>query len=79
MGVFGSSATIYYTLARVGYLVVATVQSEAHDGPKVIRFTATLGPGQATEISAPRGAGQAASVVRVFRDGDRLEIESPAS
>jgi hypothetical protein len=74
----GASALIYFTPERDGFRVVATMQSDATETAPVLRFTSTLGPGQSTEISAPRAAGEPADAIVIRRMGDRLLVEDAA-
>ena len=71
----GASALIYFTPEADGYRDVTTMQSDATEGATVLRFTATLAPGQSTEISVPRAAGEQAEAIVIRRAGDRLLVD----
>ena len=64
---------VYYTPDASGYRVVATMM-DAADGT-VMRFIATLGPGQSMTLSTPRDAGEPAIAVQLVRRGDGLFLD----
>ncbi len=78
----GSNATAvsYWAAAPEGWQVVTTVstvfgedtEAEQH---AIVRFAATLAPGQEQVISIPFYVGAPADVLRIRRVGDRIEIE----
>ncbi|MGH7212330.1 MAG: hypothetical protein ACREF1_12825 [Acetobacteraceae bacterium] len=50
--------------------VVATLR--AGTGNAIVRFEASLSPGQSAIISVPRGPGEAAIAIRIRRQGERI-------
>jgi hypothetical protein len=72
-----TTVTIYYQPTDAGYQVVTTASTDAPDS--VIRFVATLAPGQDTLVSVPRGVGEPALELHVRRVGDRVELQRPLS
>lgn len=64
---------IYYHPTKTGYQVVTTASNE--DPDSIIRFVATLAPGQDAVVSVPRGLGEPALQVRLHRVGDQVEVE----
>ncbi len=69
--------SIYYHPADAGYQVVITADTE--EPGSVIRFVATLAPGQDVVVSVPRRAGQPAVELHLSRIGDRVELQRPLS
>ena len=75
-----ATAVSYWTSAPDGWHVVTTVNTvtgadsdaEQH---AIVRFSATLMPGQEQLISVPLALGEAAQVLRIRRQGDRIEME----
>lgn len=67
------SGGIYYTAEPEGYRVVSTLQ--VGDGRSIVRFVATLKPGQSIVLSIPRAVGQPPLEVRVARHGDVLVVD----
>jgi len=66
------TGTLYYTVEKAGYKVVATLASGAGDLP--IRFESTLAPGQGVVISVPQAAGQPSLDFEIVRQGDALFV-----
>lgn len=70
---------VYYTNKLEWYRVVATLASGPDGAP--IRFVATLGEGQAFEISVPGRAGEAGRSLQITRTDGKLflsgEDQSP--
>ena len=76
------TAVSYWAAAFDGWHVVTTVGTAADDTeatqPATVRFSATLLPGQEQFISIPMAAGEPAKVLRIRRQGDRIEIQQVA-
>jgi hypothetical protein len=68
-----ASALTYWVDAPDGRHVVTTVSS-GDDGGTVVRFAATLLPGQAQEISVPGPAGSAPVALRISREGRKIAV-----
>jgi hypothetical protein len=70
----------YWSSAPDGWHVVTTVdtivgrdsETEQH---AIVRFSATLAPGQSQVISVPLALGEQQQVLRIRRVGDRIEME----
>lgn len=71
------NVSIYYHPTSAGYHVVITAGTE--DLHSVVRFVSTLAPGQDAVVSVPRGVGQPALELRLYRVGDRVELQRPVS
>ena len=71
------AVSIYYHPTARGYQVVITAGAE--DPAGLVRFVATLVPGQDAVLSVPRGAGQPALELRLRRVGDQVELLRPVS
>ena len=74
-----SSALTYWVKAADGWHVVTTVDSVSRRGSAaenhaVVRFSAVLLPGQSQVISVPALAGKRQQLLRIRRDGDRIEV-----
>jgi hypothetical protein len=75
-----ATAVSYWAAAPEGWQVVTTVstvsgadtEAEQH---AIVRFAATLAPGQEQVISIPSHVGAPADALRIRRVGDRIEIE----
>lgn len=78
-----TTAVSYWSSAADGWHVVTTVdtvtgkdtETEQH---AIVRFSATLSPGQEQLISVPVAIGEATQALRIRRQGDRIEMERVA-
>ena len=64
------TGTVYFVQQGAEDDVVATLR--AGTGNTIIRFVATLSPGQSAIISVPRGPGETPITVRIRRQGRRV-------
>ncbi|MGH7102852.1 MAG: hypothetical protein ACREFJ_10695 [Acetobacteraceae bacterium] len=67
------SAGIYYTVAPDGDRLIATLQCSGP--PCIVRFAATLAPGQSVTLSTPRGIGELPIAAQIERRGNQLLVE----
>ena len=75
-----ATAVSYWTTAPDGWYVVTTVDTIAgrdsnHEQHAIVRFSATLKPGQSQLISVPLAPGQQQQALRIRRINDRIEME----
>jgi len=75
-----TTAVSYWTTAPDGWYVVTTVDTVAgrdsnHEQHAIVRFSATLEPGQSPLISVPLAPGQQQQALRIRRINDRIEME----
>lgn len=68
------SGGIYYTAAPDGDRVIATLQCSVP--PCIVRFAATLTPGQSITLSTPRGVGETPIAEQIERQGNQILVES---
>lgn len=78
-----ATAVSYWSSAPDGWHVVTTVAVADPDHaataqPAIVRFSATLVPGQEQLISVPMSVGEPAQALRISRTGDRIEIDKVA-
>jgi hypothetical protein len=75
-----TTAVSYWTSAPDGWYVVTTVDTvigrdSNHEQHAIVRFSATLEPGQSQQISVPMAVGEQEQVLRIRRVNDRIEME----
>lgn len=74
-----ATALTYWVNQPDGWHVVTTVDTvmaqEGSEGHAIVRFSATLLPGQSQLISVPVALGTAPEVLRISRRGNRIEVE----
>ena len=78
-----ATAVSYWAAADDGWHVVTTVDTVIADDTDAeqhatIRFSATLSPGQEQFIAIPMAAGEPAKVLRIRRQGDRIDMQQVA-
>jgi hypothetical protein len=78
-----TTAVSYWTSAPDGWYVVTTVDTvigrdSNHEQHAIVRFSATLEPGQSQLISVPMAPGQQQQALRIRRINDRIEMEQIA-
>jgi hypothetical protein len=76
----GATAVSYWAGAADGWHVVTTVDSVVAADTEteqhlIVRFSATLQPGQEQFISVPGAAGTEQTALRIRRVGDRIEMK----
>lgn len=64
------AGTVYFVQQGTEDDVVATLSAGA--GNPIVRFEASLSPGQSAVISVPRGPGEKAIAIRIRRQGERV-------
>ncbi|ABR64088.1 hypothetical protein GOC91_05305 [Sinorhizobium medicae] len=69
------NGTIYYSVEKDGYRVVATLASGAEAQP--IRFVSTLVAGERLTISVPQAAGEPSVDFEIIRNGTVLLVQEP--
>ena len=78
-----ASAVSYWAETPDGWQVVTTIDTVSgrdtdRERHAVVRFSATLQPGQTQLISVPFGVGEQQQVLRIRRIGDQIEVERVA-
>ena len=78
-----ATAVSYWTSAPDGWHVVTTVDTAIPDSAgdeqhTTVRFSTTILPGQEQYVFIPMAAGQPAQVMRIRRQGDRIDIQRVA-
>jgi len=79
-----ASAMTYWVQTPEGWHVVTTVDTvtgrdSGAESHAVMRFSAVLLPGQSQVISVPCDAGKRQQMLRIRRDGDRIEVKRIAA
>ena len=67
------NGTVYYTVEKDGFRVVATLAGGECERP--VRFVSTLLPSQRLIISVPQAVGEPSIDVAIAREGDFVMIE----
>jgi hypothetical protein len=75
-----ATAVSYWASAPDGWHVVTTIDTVAGNDTEAeqhatVRFSATLANGQEQLISVPMAEGEPAQVLRIRRQGDRIEMQ----
>ena len=75
-----ATAVSYWTSAPDGWYVVTTVDTiigrdSNHEQHAIVRFSATLAPGQSQLVSVPMALGEQEQALRIRRVNNRIEME----